>query len=628
MLIPPKKKQVNMINKILKIKGIEIWLTIVFLLLSGVFKTISAQEAATVLLDEVIVTASRTPVTFDQLNRSVEVITRDDIANSPAGSVLELLQNAVSVDIQTRGASGIQADLNIRGTTFEQSLVMIDGIKISDPQTGHHTLNIPLTKDEIERIEILRGQGSRAFGQNAMGGIINIITRSAEPMSASFKTTGGDFGLFEGSTSLSIPLGNISQRVSISHSQSSGYKDDSDFNQWIGSYNLTLPFGKEKLRLKAAYQEKKFGASNFYTDWFPNEWEHTSSTFFSGQTDIRIRGAILSPTLFWRKHTDRFLLKREDPAFYDNNHSTDNYGMELQLARELKWGRGVIGGEVSTEKINGNSLGDHERDKVSVFVERLFKLKNRFSVTVGGCGYKYSDLDWNFEPGIDLGIRIRSGLRFYGNAGGAFRVPTFTELYTESKANKGNPELEPERAWTTELGSTVMSNSLIANISVFRREGQNLIDWVRYDPENPWRAENITSLETRGLEIDVRYNPQRNFAGIPIHVIQIGHTWLRSDSGSPAYESKYAFNYLHRQLQVKIEHGLPFGFNQTWTLSDKDRKNGDKYTVLDSKISGEIQGIGVSLTVTNILDEEYYEISSVEMPGRWFKMGLEYNFRK
>ncbi|MBT7789715.1 MAG: TonB-dependent receptor [Calditrichaeota bacterium] len=613
-----------MTDKILRITMIESWITIVFTLLSGFCMTIYAQDAATVFLDEVVVTAGRTPVTFDQLNRSVEVITREDISNSPAGSVLELLQNAVSIDIQTRGVSGIQADLSIRGTSFEQSLVMIDGIKISDPQTGHHTLNIPLTKDDVERIEILRGQGSRAFGQNAMGGVINIITRGVEAMSASIKTTGGDFGLFDGSVSLSLPMGNTFQRVSISHSQSSGYKADSDFNQWIGSYNLTFPIGNEKLRLKAAYQEKKFGASNFYTDWYPNEWEHTRATFFSAQTDIAIRKAIISPTLFWRKHTDRFLLKRDDPAFYDNNHSTDNYGMELQLARDLKWGSGVIGGEISQEKIHGNSLGDHRRDKANIFAERLLKYENRFSITIGGCGYKYGDLDWNFEPGVDLGFRVRPGLRFYGNVGGAFRVPTFTELYTASSANKGNPDLEPERAWTTELGSTIHSDPFHINMSVFRRQGENLIDWVRNNPENPWQAENITNLNTNGLELDIRYYPQRHFAGLPVYLIQIGTTWLKSDAGAPSYQSKYALNYLNRQLQTSIEHGLPFGFHQTWNLSNRDRKNGDEFTLLDSKISGQIQTIGISFTVSNILDEEYYEIGLVEMPGRWFKMGVEY----
>jgi len=615
-----------MSNKMLKINRNESWITLVFLLLAGLFQHLSAQEATTVYLDEVVVTASRTPVTFDQLNRSVEVITREDILNSPASTVLELLQNSVSVDIQTRGTSGIQADLNIRGTSFEQSLVMIDGIKISDPQTGHHTLNIPLTKDDIERIEILRGQGSRAFGQNAMGGVINIITRGAEAMSASIKTTGGDFGLFDGSASLSLPMGNTFQRVSISHSQSSGYKADSDFNQWIGSYNLTLPLGEEKLRLKASYQEKKFGASNFYANSFPNEWEQTSATFFSAQTDLVIRKATISPTLFWRKHTDRFLLKRENPAFYDNNHATDNYGIELLLARELKWGSGVIGGEVSQEKIHGNGLGDHRRAKVSVFAERLFKHENRVSVTIGGCGYKYGNLDWNFEPGVDLGVRVRPGLRFFANVGGAFRVPTFTELYTVSTPNMGNPDLAPERAWTSELGSTVMSNAFHANISVFRRQGQDLIDWVKYDAADPWQAENITSLNTNGLELDIRYYPKQRLVGLPVNLIQIGHTWLKSDAGSPVYESKYALNHLNRQTQLSIEHGLPFGFRQTWNLSNKDRKNGDEFTVLDSKISGQIQTIGISFTVSNILDEEYYEIGSVEMPGRWFKMGVEYKF--
>lgn len=614
-----------MSNKIQKTTCLESGLTIAFLLMTGFFQLTAAQEMPPYLLDEAVVTASRTPVTFDQLNRSVEVITREDIANSPAGSVLELLQNAVSVDLQTRGASGIQADLNIRGTTFEQSLVMIDGIKISDPQTGHHTLNIPLTKDDVERIEILRGQGSGTFGQNAMGGVINIITRDAEALSVSLKTAGGDFGLFDGSASLSLPLANTFQRISLSHSQSSGYKADSDFNQWIGSYNLTLPLGDEKLRLKASYQEKKFGASNFYAYSYPNEWEQTSATFFSAQTDLAIRKATLSPTLFWRKHTDRFLLNRDDLGS-QNRHSTDNYGMELLLARDLKWGSGVIGGEVSQEKIHGNGLGDHSRDKVSVFAERFFKHENRFSVTIGGCGYKYGDLDWNFEPGVDLGVRVRPGLRFFANVGGAFRVPTFTELYTVSPANMGNPDLAPERAWTSELGSTVMSNAFHANISVFWRQGRDLIDWVKYDVADPWQAENITSLNTNGLELDIRYYPERHFAGLPVHLIQIGSTWLKSDAGSPAYQSKYALNHLNRQLLLTIEHGLPFGFHQTWNISNKDRMNGDEFTVLDSKISGLIQTIGISFTVTNIFDEEYYEIGSVEMPGRWFKMGLEYKF--
>lgn len=341
--------------------------------------------------DEVVVTASRMPTNFDETNRNVVVLSRYDIENSGATSMQELLGYAAGVDVRTRGINGVQSDINIRGCAFDQSLVLIDGVKVSDPQTGHHNMNIPLNVSDIDRIEVLKGHGSRLYGPNALGGTINIITRRSAEKSITMNLSGGEFGLFEGSVSLSQPFRNSSHQVSFARSRSDGYMDASEHDINSAYYGSTLRIGAGELDFTLGYQDKEFGASTFYSDLFPDEWEHTTSIFTNISGSILHGSNIYRVSLFQRNHRDDFVLDNAHPDWYRNKHTTDLYGGDVQATFSSRFGDLSVGGEVSQEVIESKSLGNHNRNRFGMFAEHKFALYRRIDMTWGATAYNYSD---------------------------------------------------------------------------------------------------------------------------------------------------------------------------------------------------------------------------------------------
>ena len=120
--------------------------------------------------ETVVVTGGALPIAFRELPRTVRVVTRDEIANLPVGTVTDLIRLVASADVRARGPRGIQADFSVRGAGFGQVLVLVDGVRVNNAQTGHHNSDLPVTLDDIERVEILLGPGSSAFGADAFGG--------------------------------------------------------------------------------------------------------------------------------------------------------------------------------------------------------------------------------------------------------------------------------------------------------------------------------------------------------------------------------------------------------------------------------------------------------------------------
>ncbi len=140
------------------------------------FQVQSQTDTTAQNLDEVIIQENRIQIPFSKQSRNISLVDRNQIETSPARSLPEVLSFVPGVDIRQRGVSGVQADIGIRGGSFEQTLMLLNGIKLSDPQTGHHMMNIPVPLVNIDRVEVLKGPASRIFGQNAFTGAVNVIT--------------------------------------------------------------------------------------------------------------------------------------------------------------------------------------------------------------------------------------------------------------------------------------------------------------------------------------------------------------------------------------------------------------------------------------------------------------------
>jgi len=155
------------------------------------------------------------------------------------------------MDVTQRGYHGMQGDISARGASFEQVLIMIDGVKLNDSQTGHHNLDLPVNLVDIERIEIMQGHGSSLYGPGAFGGVINIITKDAKKCPLKLSASAGDFGLFNYEMQKSVGIKNIMNHITLSSAKSTGYRYDTGFNRFTvynkssidtkhGKYNVTF----------------------------------------------------------------------------------------------------------------------------------------------------------------------------------------------------------------------------------------------------------------------------------------------------------------------------------------------------------------------------------------------------
>src|SRR6476660_4857672 len=176
----------------------------------------------------VVVTAAATPAELGTVTRSMTVITHDQIAALPLPSIADVLRLASSIDVRARGERGVQTDFSVRGAAFGEMLVLVDGVRINDAQSGHHNGDIPVPLDGIERIEVMYGPGSSLFGADAFGGTINVITRrGATP--PTMTAGGGSFGSAQVRGQASFGQDAVAEAVSGSFDRSGGFIDGRDF---------------------------------------------------------------------------------------------------------------------------------------------------------------------------------------------------------------------------------------------------------------------------------------------------------------------------------------------------------------------------------------------------------------
>jgi vitamin B12 transporter len=597
--------------------------TIVFIC---IFINLSAQDKV-YNFDEITITAGRSPVAFSDLARAVVVLNSLEIKTLPANNIQDLLKYINAVDLKTRGAEGVQSDVGIRGGTFEQTLIMIDGVKISDPQTGHHNLNLPVSVDNVERIEVLKGQGSQIFGPNAFGGAINIITKKEKEPSFSFSVLGGEHNLFNLSLNASYPVSIIGNNISFSKRKSDGYRHNTNFDIIDFSFNQNYLFGNNQLNLFLGYVDKKFGANNFYSDLYPNQWEHTTTKLLSISSNFGKNALVISPKIFWRGNDDDYILDNSRPDFYRNNHNTNSFGIEVQTSLKTSSGVTSFGGEFNKEEIASSNLGNHSRLKGGFFFEQVLDISKSLSASAGFFVYNYSNTELKIWPGINAAYKISDRMKTFVSVGKAFRIPTFTELYYKSPANLGNPDLMFEESMNYELGFSYSGKTNRFESSIFLKDGKNIIDWARVSQTAPWKVENVPGIKTTGFEISYTFFPCLAGLDFAIGKINLSYTYLSANRSSGAFQSKYVLENLRHQLLANIDNDLPFGLQQNWSFIFRDRANFSQQVTTDTQIYFSLEELNIFIRATNIFNTSYEDFSGVALPGRWISCGIKYRIR-
>jgi len=606
----------------------KIKITIIITLLVAAFKLQAQVEPIKRdTLQEVIITSTRIDLPFKENSRTINVISSEVIKNSAATNVADLLQQVAGVDIRKRGTAGSQADLYIRGGGFDQTLLLVDGIKMDDSQTGHHTLNAALPVEVIERIEIIKGPAARVFGQNAFTGAINIVTKKKLKTTASVNVEAGSFGQLNGSVTVGKAFDNSSIIAHVGALTSDGYRNNTDYNNY--NYFLKGVFNKKKqpITVLATFFDKKFGAENFYTtnpDW--NEYEETQSSLISVSTTFKKENFKITPRLYWKRGQDMFLLKRYDPSFFRNLHTTHKVGAEANASYTSNLGITGFGVDVSRVSINSNNLGDRNRTMANLFLEHRFKFfDNQLDITPGVAVTYFSDFKFHAFPGLDVGYRLADNVKAYGNIGYTYRIPTYTDLFYNSPSTNGNPNLEPEEAFAQEIGLKYDAGKFNASVAVFNRNATNLIDFIRPDTATSvFTATNITEVNTKGFEINSDY-----FFKIKEYkqTISVGYTFLEDDILDQNKElSRYSLNTLKHHFTTRFSSKLFKNVSQNIIYKHAERTVGTSYNVWDASLIIAFNKVIFTITANNIFDADYIESGFVPMPPSNVLFGLRYGF--
>lgn len=593
-------------------------------------KTI-AQESDTTFtkLDEVIIAENRIQLPYSEQSRSISLVQNEEIKNSPAISTADLLHYVGGVDVRTRGANGIQSDIGIRGGTFEQTLILVNGIKLNDPQTGHHSMNLPINLQQIERIEVLKGPSARTFGQNAFAGAINLVTKEPEKSYATLGLQGGDFKLWGVNASGGLITGKNSHQVAFSYNASDGYKHNTDYSLLNAFYEGSIGVGNGKLNLLAGFTDRAFGANGFYASpAYTEQYETVQTGLASISYELPIGTTRLTTRAYYRQNNDEYIFIRDDPEYYKNNHTGKTIGLEANWVIPFENSTTGIGVDLNSVSLNSNNLGERERFVSTMFLEHHMEFFNdRLSITPGVQLNNYSDFGFNTLPGVDLGYHLNQSWTVYGNVGYTYRVPSYTDMYYSDPVNEGNPDLKPEYAWNYEVGIKNRRNNVFTTeVGLFIRDGKNMIDWVRASDTDPWKPVNLLGLRMSGVDMQSTIS-LHSFLPALFDQLSIKYTYI--DAQVSDYESllsRYALENLKHQLRVGLQ--LKYGNNitHTITIGYYDRVNLEDYMVCDTRLAFRVPKFSVFVDVTNVFDETYQETNLVVMPGRWAKAGIAYSF--
>jgi len=566
----------------------------------------------------VVVTGAARPVELGSVSRTMTILTREQIERLPVQSVADLLRLAASVDVRMRGVHGAQSDFAVRGANFGQVLVLVDGVRLNDAQSGHHNGDVPVPLDAVERIEVLYGPGSSLLGADAFGGTINVITRRAVE-SPSLVVQGGSFGIASGRGQAGFQRGAVRESLAVSADRSSGFMYDRDYRTTIIRSRTALGAATN---ISIAYLGKEFGANNFYGGNAPSrEW--TNQTLVAADhrfADVGGWSTVASAS--YRTHGDRFLFNQLQPQLSDNRHRTHAGLAGFSGARRVgDVGTLTAGIESGGDWIRSTNLGDHSTARVSGFGEWRQEIGTRTQVDGTLRVDRYSEFGTSWNPSGGIGWWAFSMLRLRASAGRAFRVPTFTERYYSDPANLAREEVGPETAWAGEGGADLLiTGGWIVQATIFARADGDVIDWLRPTTADRWRTYNIRDVDTRGVELGVR----KTFTGGPMILAE--YTALDVDAAAVNQLSKYVLDYAPHSFIAAAAIPLPARFSVAPRVEYRRRSRTTgmfDYVLLDARIGKRLnQRFELYVDGSNLLDEKYQEIAGVAMPGATVAVSL------
>jgi iron complex outermembrane receptor protein len=612
-------------------------------------------------VDDIEVTASRAPLALGQAARMVTVLTRDDIQAAPVQSVNDLLKYAAGVDVRQRGPIGAQTDVSIRGGTQEQMTILLNGINICDPQTGHNAFDFPCDISDIERIEILEGPAARIYGTSSLMGAVNIVTKTHPTSSAGeeqivIRTEGGSFGYLSAAASIS-KLSTLNSKLSSCFTRSDGYSrsesgnlnsDYSGFKAFYqGYYSSHSGETGRGLYWHAGLSTKGFGSNTFYSAKYDEQYERTTKLFTALQGDVDAGSFHFHPALYWNRTYDRFELIRgmEDKVPF-NHHRTDVFGMNLNSWFDSPLGRTAFGAEFCNEDIVSSNLGEPlneenghyryglNRTNLSFHLEHNI-MTRRFTLSAGFVAVKntWSQMPFTLYPGIDASLRFGDYWKVYASYNESLRMPSFTELYYSVGGHKADKYLKPEELRAVECGIKFFAPMLTVKTSVFHHHQRNTIDWVMdtRDTEATWQSVNLTRINTFGFEADATL--QLSSLHPSPSTLNISYCYLHQQKDElPYLQSRYSLEYLRHKLTASLQLSLASRLSMVVKYRFQDRMGSytdtsgqvqayHPYSVVDTRLTWQADTYSLYAEANNLFNKHYVDFGNVPQPGCWLMAG-------
>jgi vitamin B12 transporter len=606
-------------------------------------------------LEQIEVAGHRSQAAFSPVARVVTVIQGEELEKAGVQSVADVLEFLSQADIRQRGMFGVQSDISIRGSSFDHVMVLVNGVNLSDAQTGHAAMDIPVDPENIERVEVIAGSAARTLGAGAFSGAVNVVTRRAERPGIAASLTGGEHGLLRSHIHASLAKDPLGVWVSAGRVASEGYAADTDFDLRNAYLRAGYNDGQTMVDVQAGVQDKKFGAAGFYSPRFPNQYEETGLWFASlrASTGSKVR---ISPVAYWRHRSDHYLLDRDNPSFYENYHLTDIQGIQLNMS----WKTGkifhTVGVDMRSENILSNNLGypranplpvkgsdslfynlQYGRTNYAWFQEHNFR-SGRWFVSGGLM------LNWNTAypnrpslfPGAEISFDLRPRFRLFGNVNRSLHLPTFTDLFYTDPVNQGNTQLRANRMMALEGGFKVTGDQTNASITVFHNQGHDLVDWVWSFETRRFSPLNLADFRADGVEIAFSHTFQGNGSADKPASLKLYYSYMTVHKSTVDSVSKY--NHLRHKLSLVVTHRLPGNVQGVCSVSFQDRA-GERiaylqeenrydairytpYWLVDYTLNRTWQRFSVFATVTNLFNVSYADAGSAVQPGRWFRAGI------
>lgn len=553
------------------------------------------------------------------------ILSKEKIKSIPGTSIAEILNNVLGINIKRQGGFDASANISTFGGTSEQTLLLLDGLKISNQQSLNHDLGLPINIDDIEEIEIYRNASARTYGSGAVSGVINIITKTGDARRTFLSTEAGDYSLFNNNLMLSLPIGKSFHNLSFSsiESGSSGsYTSNTAFDKTTFFYKYSLKDGKTKTNFSYGYLKKGNQVSNYLKNTFPRQYEANTTQFINSKILWDFGSNKFESNTYWYDHINKLAYDSNVGSW--NTYYNTELGLNFNINSNTKRGYRQANFTFNRE-INSNSIiNDYIRDNYSLTYQKVL-IGKKIDFDYGLSSNYYKDIGWFTSPGYQLSYNINNNANVYHKYDNGFRLPSFYEMYANDYMYSGDETLKNESSNAFEYGIQIYGPAIRITASQYYKNSTNVIDWNKQNSVS-WKSVNVSNVLSSGHNMQLELYPELMNKFNFIQIFELGYSYLDIDHNGNSNNYRNISNYLKHQFILSTTYTLPFGINRSWYIRYEQPINHDNRIIFDTQIQYSFWRLETSLNVNNLFDVQYEDVSNVALPGRWMRISLRYNF--